>query len=694
MSNRSGSNGHGRRGWSESEMEQMEPLIGPSEEDGPGTTRRDLVRILFKRRWIIIACFVIVTAVTATGVALLPPTYEAQAKVLVKTEQQVTPAFFSGLAAYSDRQEIDPVNRRLENEMALIGAAPIARAVLSELGLGWNQIYHPPLAQFTEALARFAGPRLQSMVGAPYRPPSDAETVAALQASVGVGPGVSRTAETTSNVIVVSVKSPTAETARSALEKILNRYLAFDRELSDDAGVKARALVATELDVAKQDLATAESTMRDFLSKSGFDPAGSEIERHPGRVATEGVVMSPRDNQTVAELKSTLVGLESELTAARQIYRPESENVGRIERRVALLEARLSEEIKLGADNFAQYNRLDRTLRAAETRSAELDRRRAEIDLFLQINKQSTGNRVVIEPPVLPEESDWKKRLATALLGSFMGLLLGVALAGVSEYADSTLGSKEDVHRYVGVDVLAALPKATARELKAAFSEGTGSTPAGTSRDSGLALTARAMASRIATGINGANDEQTRGRSLLVTSARNGEGKTFVATLLANELVRCGCGNVLLVEANGHDQTFNANIGTPFHKSLNNGKAIEANRTAGVDESRPTSVTRFTAGNGHGSAGETDGGALPAFLERERQRFDWIVFDSSSVVGHGLSALAQQVDAVLLVVEAEATRRHVVQHALDALDVVDVDRVKVVLNRKRRHIPAFLYERV
>src|SRR5262245_29948432 len=429
-------------------MNQVETLFPRIDASEPDTTRRDLVRALFKGRWIILTSFAFVSAIVVAATAALPPTYESSAKVLIRTEQQVTPSFYSGLAAYSDRLDADPAGRRLENEMALVEAAPIATDVVRDERLDWNSIYHPPLTHLTTPLIDAAAPLLESVFGFANRPPTEAERVAALQASLTVAPAESKTAESTSNLIVIKLKSPSPETAHTVLEKIIDRYVAFDRRLTDDAAVKARSLIATDVDAAKREMAAAEVAMRDFLAHSRFDPGGPESERTPGRRPTDGLVTSARDNQTVTQLKSRLVELESQLTEERQIYKPESENVRRVEREIAQLQSRLTEEVQRSADNFARYNALDRTLRTAEARSAELEKRLGEIDLLLQVNGQSLGHRVVIEPPNIPETSDWKRRVATALLGSFIGLVLGVVLAGVGEYADTSLATNDDVRRY------------------------------------------------------------------------------------------------------------------------------------------------------------------------------------------------------------------------------------------------------
>ena len=54
--------------------------------------------------------------------------------------------------------------------------------------------------------------------------------------------------------------------------------------------------------------------------------------------------------------------------------------------------------------------------------------------------------------------------------------------------------------------------------------------------------------------------------------------------------------------------------------------------------------------------------------------------------------VAHEVDVIVMVVQADATRRHLVRHALDVMDLDDASKVKVVLNRKHFPIPGFLYD--
>jgi capsular polysaccharide biosynthesis protein len=59
-----------------------------------------------------------------------------------------------------------------------------------------------------------------------------------------------------------------------------------------------------------------------------------------------------------------------------------------------------------------------------------------------------------------PAVLNWPKRTQIVMAAAVLGLLLGTLLAFVLEYLDDTLKSAEDVDRFVGLPLLAAIPSA------------------------------------------------------------------------------------------------------------------------------------------------------------------------------------------------------------------------------------------
>lgn len=83
------------------------------------------------------------------------------------------------------------------------------------------------------------------------------------------------------------------------------------------------------------------------------------------------------------------------------------------------------------------------------------------------------------------------------------------------------------------------------------------------------------------------------------------------------------------------------------------------------------------------------------FWGKLRASFDVIVIDSPSLrsANEGV-AYAQASNATVLVVEAEATRKQVVEHLRSTLASVGVNIVGVVLNKRRFYIPQSVYDRL
>jgi len=96
-----------------------------------------------------------------------------------------------------------------------------------------------------------------------------------------------------------------------------------------------------------------------------------------------------------------------------------------------------------------------------------------------------------------------------------------------------------------------------------------------------------------------------------------------------------------------------------------------------------------TAGGGDEPPG------MAQFWERMRQEFELVVVDSPALSdSFDPVMIANQMDAVILVINAEATRSPVARNLRDRLMEVGGPVIGCVLNRRRYHIPRFLYRRL
>jgi uncharacterized protein involved in exopolysaccharide biosynthesis len=449
---------------------------GDSERAEKSFTARDFFHIIFKHKGVILFTFISVTLVVALSLIYLPPTYVVQAKVLVKTEQQGNPSFFSGIAAYREQRDSDPVNRKIETEMELLTTRSLAEAVVRKTNLRYDQVYHKPYVHLLNLLADTYYKAKQSLFGT--GPTKDRygfkATVDQFSDSFTVAPVKSKSAETNSNVIEVQLKAADPLLAQVAVQALLEQYLNYSIDLNQKSGAEAYKIVEQNTRDAMAKVEEAQNNMRQFLMKRGTDQALPYMASGdvPAANAAAGVpsqgsdtVSTPGDNTSVSVLKSRLIDMELRLVELKQSYSNGSSNVVVAEQAVAQLKKRIQDEVLRNADYQTTYAQLDREQKSAEQFYLELKRKLDQISLFLKMNPYEVDNRVITEPPLYPESSQWKKDLAIGALASLLGLILGLGIAGYREYSDHTLQTPEDVKRYLGLDTLATVHLAEAKEM-------------------------------------------------------------------------------------------------------------------------------------------------------------------------------------------------------------------------------------
>ncbi len=95
------------------------------------------------------------------------------------------------------------------------------------------------------------------------------------------------------------------------------------------------------------------------------------------------------------------------------------------------------------------------------------------------------------------------------------------------------------------------------------------------------------------------------------------------------------------------------------------------------------------------AGGTEDPPGMAQFWERMRSEFELVVVDSPALSeSFDPVMIANQMDAVIPIINAEATRAPVARNLRDRLMEVGGPVIGCVLNRRRYHIPEFLYRRL
>jgi len=177
-----------------------------------------------------------------------------------------------------------------------------------------------------------------------------------------------------------------------------------------------------------------------------------------------------------------------------------------------------------------------------------------------------------------------------------------------------------------------------------------------------------------------------------LTSARSGEGVTTVAWNLASVAAERLGKHVLLIEQRNGEAVRSPNIGNG--KELISCYLQDEPLLNAIVETRQPGLSGCQLG-----AYSTDTNAaisvkdLVVMFQQLRDVFDLIILDSPNV--HGLSAavnLSHVADGSLLVIEAERTRWPLVDQARKVIEGSGGTVIGAILNKRRTHIPHFLYK--
>lgn len=159
-------------------------------------------------------------------------------------------------------------------------------------------------------------------------------------------------------------------------------------------------------------------------------------------------------------------------------------------------------------------------------------------------------------------------------------------------------------------------------------------------------------------------------RTLVVTSALRGEGKSVACLNLAAALTEVPGTNVLVVDADLHNPALEGLLGLPRRKGLADLLRGKVALDAVLRQTAMPGVTLMGPGNLPGNPSEILGSErMQAVLDKLRQRFSYVILDTPAASGvSDASRLGAISDGILLVIRLNSTPRHFVQQTINMLE--------------------------
>ncbi|MCG6550691.1 MAG: CpsD/CapB family tyrosine-protein kinase [Candidatus Magnetominusculus sp. LBB02] len=182
-------------------------------------------------------------------------------------------------------------------------------------------------------------------------------------------------------------------------------------------------------------------------------------------------------------------------------------------------------------------------------------------------------------------------------------------------------------------------------------------------------------------------------KSIMVTSAMNGEGKTTAALSLAYTLAVNAKDRVYLVDCSWNAPTMDKVFNFKELPGILDYFLDEISLEKVVRQTQMSNLSLIPFGRNAASSMEI---LKPELLKDKiaelKSSCDYIIFDSAAIMGSAdMAVLSAFFDGVILVIECEKTKWQVVELAKRKLEDAGANIIGVVLNKRKFYIPRRLY---
>ena len=309
---------------------------------------------------------------------------------------------------------------------------------------------------------------------------------------------------------------------------------------------------------------------------------------------------------------------------------------------------------------------------------------------------QATSNIMQIDPAEVPLKPVRPRIMITTVLGTIVGLLLGVGIVLFSDFLDDTIKSSADIERLTRVPVMASVGRLRKATNEPGSELITINQPRDPSSESFRDLRTALLFSAV---------DKPNG-TIVVTSANPSEGKSTVAANLAVVLAQAG-NNVLLVDCDLRRPRQSTIFGRPNHTGLSM-LLLEYNPQADASEAdavisnaiQPVSLGAqgsnlwlMASGPIPPNPSELLGSAkMKVVLAQLSTRYDYVIIDTPpALIVTDPYVISMRADGVILVVSAGSTRHNDVVNSVNRFRELRAPILGAVLNNKSTRTGNYYY---
>lgn len=483
-----------------------------------GNFLRSIVHVLFKRKWLILSFFLIVTVTASVALVKLNKTlYQASAQIAVAPgRENVSDLSLPTAGAVTPRFNF-VLDEQIARASELITSRYLAERVVREIG---PTVLYPDLIQSSS-----------SSLLAAFFPPKPMTEDVLLEAAVGRYQEQLWVDAGKSSFLTITFRHPNPEMAARVVNLLCDRYI--DRHLSVTKNPESKAFFEQQFDQLKKKVAESEERFRQFKIRYGITGTIHDEEDSVAKQAAAlraGVIdarsLAAESQSRAAQLKGQLAGtaknssvitaLQEKLTAleleeSAMALRYTAANPSLIALRDQIKGLRASLKDAEGGKSYGTtardgslYGRLQEdALRAEAERSAHAAREASQSGKLNELTSRLAALNAVeteynhLEQQLALDQQNFKlyqtkfeeSRINEAMdaekiasvritdkakvpinpvnaklplkmgLGAAFGLFGGVALAFLLQILGGRLETAEDVERVLNLPVLASIPR-------------------------------------------------------------------------------------------------------------------------------------------------------------------------------------------------------------------------------------------
>jgi uncharacterized protein involved in exopolysaccharide biosynthesis/Mrp family chromosome partitioning ATPase len=652
-----------------------------------GVKLGDIFFALFKRKRTIMVCATLGIIAAAAVYFLYPPSYESQAKLLVRYVLER-----SGVDPAEGANPVGPndTDRVIGAEIEILTSWDLAVQVAQALG---PQRLLPPARDPFSRLVRAIG--LQRLL-----PPSGASATEG-EAAQSIASGLKVIANKGSNIILISYKNPNPEIAPLVLQELLSRY--FVKHLEVHRSVGAFDFVAQQTDQVRARLNQTEDTLKSLREKTGI----ASLKEGSTALTTEA-----------AKTQEQLNGAEADLAEQQALVSQKAEDGSKTWRKKKPGDEKANKAKVAGTQ--AKIETLKTRLKDIQRRTKQLSELAPQIEDLERKKEMDEGNykyfaaslekaRVdeALDPSKIPNISavqrpsppmlETKKRDKILMGVAGGGLALGIALALLRGLVlNQSVGRPLQLETRLHIPLMLSVPYANGRF--ALPSNGSPANPGTLSTqrrhpklapwEAGHFIRPYCDAIRDRLGLYFELNHLTHKPKLVgVTGISEEGGTSTLAAGLAASLSETDDGKVLLVDVKlGPEEVhpfFKGKPAYPLNKALKPSDSIAS-----------AADNLYLATVGSPNSGGPAQLGLKRFFDMmpnmKASDFDYIIFDMPPLDQTSPTwGMAAFMDKLLVVVEAEKDNREVIRRSYGKL-LAERNNVAVVVNKARSYVPKWL----